>query len=124
MAYDRIYLNHLIKLVSNDTIKEGRNYQCVFYGGRLLARLEATTDPDSAEVNILTVNRNAVLVMDSDKSKEADEINDTKKRMTKEVEDAGGLVWTTLGREIENYIPQPSLGLQEKASCRRISRYI
>lgn len=106
---DRIYLNHLIKLVSNDTIKEGRNYQCVFYGGRLLARLEATTDPDSAEVNILTVNRNAVLVMDSDKSKEADEINDTKKRMTKEVEDAGGLVWTTLGREIENYIPQPSL---------------
>ena len=34
---DRIYINKWIDLWSNGKYKEGMNYQCVFYGGRLLS---------------------------------------------------------------------------------------
>lgn len=36
---DRIYINKCINLWSNGTLKEGKDYQCVFYGGRSLSHL-------------------------------------------------------------------------------------
>ena len=37
---DRIYLNRWIELYTDGRLREGRDYQCVFYGGALLARVE------------------------------------------------------------------------------------
>ena len=109
---DRIYINRFIELWSEGALKEGLDYQCVFYGGRLLFHLSAES-PDSVEsvrLSVLRTNRNAVVVMDSDKNKANKEINDTKKRIIKEIEEIGGISWTTKGREIENYLPFDVVG--------------
>lgn len=105
---DRIYLNHWIELFTNGTIKENIHYQIVFYGGRLLAHLSADAT-DNASINILNVNTNCILLMDSDKRYLTAPLNDTKKRIIKEIKPVNGYVWVTKGREIENYIPNESL---------------
>jgi len=68
---DRIYFNRWVELFSEGRFYEGLHYQCVFYGGRLLAHLSAD-DPDvdvDEALKILRINRNAVILMDSDKNK-------------------------------------------------------
>ncbi|MBI5749740.1 MAG: ATP-binding protein [Nitrospinae bacterium] len=109
---DRLYLNRWIELCSEGKLSEGTHYQCVFYGGRLLAHLSAQ-EPDVADnnwLNILKVNRNAIIVIDSDKSDETQPINSTKLRINSEIENISGLCWITKGREIENYISDAVIG--------------
>lgn len=103
---DRIYLNRWIELWSNGTLVEGNHYQCVFYGGRLLAHLsgQASDDEGDEGVSILKVNRNAIVFIDSDKRARATPLNATKKRVIEEIEGVGGMSWVTHGREVENYI--------------------
>ena len=74
---DRLYLNRWIETWSDGELREGAHYQCVFYGGRLLAHLEAS-DPDEEladAVQILRVNRNAAILIDSDMSATKQEVN-------------------------------------------------
>ncbi len=105
---DRVYINHFISLVSDENIREGAHYQCMFYGGRLLARL--TADPKNSEhPSLLKLNRHSCLIMDSDKKAETKQINKTKLRMKKEIEKVKGYVWVTDGSEIENSIPLKAL---------------
>ncbi len=108
---DRIYFNRWVKIFSNDAFQEGVHYQCVFYGGRLLAHLSAD-DPDVDEdeaLKILRVNRNAVILMDSDKERMNQPINATKKRIVREMEQIKVMSWVTKGREVENYIPPEAI---------------
>jgi len=109
---DRLYFNKWIDLWSKGIIKEGAHYQCVFYGGRLLAHLSAdipgsskTTDP----IEILKINTNAIMVIDSDKKSKSQTINSTKQRLADEINSIGGISWVTEGREIENYITERSI---------------
>lgn len=123
---DRLYINRWISLWSDGKLQEGAHYQCVFYGGRLLAHLTSEV-PDIQSndwVNILTVNRNAIIIMDSDKRSEDAPINNTKKRICSEIEKIGGLAWITKGREIENYIPSESVSAHyEKTGVSQIERF-
>lgn len=108
---DRIYVNHWINLASEGALKESVHYQCVFYGGKLLSHVSAAdpiTDDDSF-VKLLGVNRNCIVIMDSDVKHEGGEINQTKARVLEEVKEMGGCAWITAGREIENYIPHDVL---------------
>ena len=104
---DRIYFNRWIELWTEGALKEGTHYQCVFYGGRLLSHLDASTPEEIGKngISILRVNRNSLILIDSDKRNSDTEINNTKKRIVKEIQDIGGFAWVTNGREIENYIP-------------------
>jgi len=79
----------------------------VFYGGRLLAHLSADVPGPTAEeiVQILRVNRNAMVLIDSDKATSRDDINETKKRIVSEITALEGVAWVTAGREVENYLP-------------------
>lgn len=108
---DRLYFNRWIDLWSEGNLEEGAHYQCVFYGGRLLAHLSAT-DPDvdaDEVVKILRVNRNAMLILDSDFRQASDALNATKTRIVQEIESIEGLAWVTMGAEIENYLPIQAL---------------
>jgi hypothetical protein len=109
---DRIYVNRWINLLSSGELREGRHYQCVFYGGRLLAHLSAENldkEELSEAVGIFRANRNAIIVIDSDKSTQKDSINATKTRIAEEFREMRSVCWITDGREIENYTPRTVL---------------
>lgn len=107
---DRLYLNRWIELWTNGELKESVDYQCVFYGGRLLAHFSAE-DPDlpSEGALLLRLNRNAAILMDSDKRSPSAKVNKTKRRIAAEISHMGGIAWITHGREVENYLPQEAL---------------
>lgn len=108
---DRLYFNRWMDLISEGELREGTHYQCVFYGGRLLAHLSAS-DPDVDEeeaVKVLRVNRNALIIIDSDRRKPRQQINGTKRRIISEIEEVGDMAWVTAGKEVENYIPANAL---------------
>ena len=105
---DRIYLNCWIDLYSEGRFQEGRDYQCAFYGGSLLARTQFKS-PEEAEtdlVNLLSVNPNIIVVCDGDRTTKDSDIKGRVKRIETEVQKIpDGHIWITSAKEIENYIP-------------------
>ena len=88
----------------NPDLVEGLHYSIMFYGGRLLSHLTAN-DPEVDEfISLRRLNRNIVIIMDSDRAKKGSRINNTKQRIKKEFDQGPGFAWVTQGREIENYI--------------------
>ncbi len=104
---DRIYIKRWLELLTPNEYEEGKNYQFLYYGGRLLSQYSAKEETDL--INIITTNRNAAIVMDSDKKYRSQKINDTKKRIIDEFDDLGMAYWVTKGKEIENYLPKKAL---------------
>jgi len=103
---DRLYINKWIEIVSKGRLREGAHYQCVFYGGKLLSHLSADGDLSLRNelIDLITINKNAAIVIDSDRRKEKGRLNATKTRIKLEFEGIGSMVWVTKGREIENYV--------------------
>ncbi len=114
---DRLYINKWIDLFSGGKWKEGRDYQCAFYGGALLARVEIS-DPNANEdqlVNLLQINPNLVFVCDGDRTAKCGIGSRLKKRVQrikKQVESIpDSFIWITEAKEIENYLPGDVLGV-------------
>ena len=105
---DRIYLNRWIDLYSKGRFQEGRDYQCAFYGGSLLARTQFKA-PEEAEtdlVNLLSVNPNIIVMCDGDRTAKDSDIKGRVKRINTEVQKIPDAhIWITNAKEIENYIP-------------------
>lgn len=125
---DRIYLNRWIDLWSNGTLKEGTHYQIIFYGGRLLSHLSAENPEDvDGGISILNANRNALILIDSDKRNQQSRINDTKQRIKDEFDRLDAFCWITKGKEIENYIPLETVnarwGIQATEHVGRYDNY-
>ena len=108
---DRIYINRWLEVFCDNKFIEGEHYQFLFYGGRNLSHYAYTDDEVSDLINILTTNRNASIVMDSDKKYENATLSNTKKRIIEEFEKLKMFAWTTEGKEIENYIPYDAINL-------------
>ena len=110
---DCIYLNRWIDIFSNGEFQEGRDYQCAFYGGSLLARTQfvSPVDAESELINLFRVNSNIVVVCDGDRPKAKARVKDRVRRIRAEVLSIPGAhIWVTEGREIENYIPGAVIG--------------
>lgn len=105
---DRVYLHWWISAM-DPRLEEGTHYSIMFYGGRLLSHLNADDEDLGEFISLLRLNRNIVVVMDSDKRTTHSHINETKKRLKREVIESGGIAWVTAGREIENYINESAL---------------
>jgi len=107
---DRVYLNKWIELFSGGKWREGRDYQCAFYGGSLLARL-GVADPKAEEdfVNLLQINPNLLLVCDGDRTAAKGKGSGLKKRVSTIKQQVESLpnshIWITKAKEIENYLP-------------------
>ncbi|MDQ8192447.1 ATP-dependent nuclease [Roseibacillus persicicus] len=106
---DRVYLNRWIELLSNGELEEGRHYQCMFYGGGLLANLGFGFDETEIGelINLLKINPNVVVVSDSDKSSKHARLKERVRRIRdefKELDSAYSLHWILEAREIENYL--------------------
>ena len=104
---DRIYLKRWLEVLTPNEYKEGKNYQFLYYGGRLLAQYSAKEVTDL--INIITTNRNAAIIMDSDKTFKSAKINETKKRIIAEFDALSMFHWVTKGKEIENYLPMQAI---------------
>ena len=105
---DRVYIKRWLKIFGGDEIEEGRDYQFLYYGGRLLSHYTAEQDCEYL-ISILLTNRNAAIVIDSDKRKNNSKINETKKRVKNEFEKYGAFCWITKGKEIENYLEKEAI---------------
>ncbi len=110
---DQIYLNRWIDLYSKGRFQEGRDYQCAFYGGALLARTQFKA-PEQAETdlaNLLWVNPNIIVVCDGDRTAKDSDLKNRVRRIQKEVKEIPDAhIWITSAKEIENYIPGSVLG--------------
>ena len=104
---DRIYIKRWLELFTPNEYEEGTHYQFLYYGGKLLAQYSAKEVTDL--INIITTNRNAAIVIDSDKRSRSARINDTKKRIIEEFDHLGMFHWLTKGKEIENYLPKQAI---------------
>lgn len=105
---DRIYLNYWLNHKRPDLI-EGVHYSIMFYGGRLFSHLTAMDHDELQEniddfVSVRKLNRNSVIMFDSDKSGLRARLSSTKKRLKDEFDCGPGFAWVTQGREIENYL--------------------
>ena len=108
---DRIYLNRWIELYSDGRLREGRDYQCVFYGGALLAQVQFASPENEAKfANLFQINHNLIVVCDGDREAKTDDLKSRVKRIREEVnkiDDAH--IWITDAKEIENYLPSSVL---------------
>lgn len=114
---DRIYIKHWLEIFTPNEYEEGKHYQFLYYGGRLLSQYSAKEETEL--ISIITTNRNAAIVIDSDKRYKSDSINDTKKRIVKEFESLNMFSWVTKGKEIENYLPKNALELMQNTSIKK-----
>lgn len=113
----------------DDSLEENVDYCFLYYGGKNLAHY--TADEANELIRILLINRNGLIVMDSDLDNNEDTIRETKQRIKKEFEDKNMFVWVTMGREIENYISSNDLNevygenrYQDIGQYERFSEYI
>jgi predicted ATPase len=100
---DRIYLREWIRLF-DPRLAEGIDYSIMFYGGRLLAHL-SPEDPEVTDfISLRRLNRNMIVLMDSDRSVSSTRLNLTKRRVHASWNGQPGFSWVTKGREVENYV--------------------
>ena len=77
---DRIYIKKWLEIFGNNKLEEGRDYQFLYYGGKLLSHY--TVEKDYTDlINVLLTNRNAAIVIDSDRRNQTARINETKKEL-------------------------------------------
>ncbi|HDZ9392349.1 TPA: AAA family ATPase, partial [Vibrio cholerae] len=105
---DRIYLNYWISS-KNPNLVEGVHYSIMFYGGRLFSHLTALDDDEVQNriddfISVRKLNRNTVIMFDSDKGHSKARLNRTKQRLKAEFDSGPGFAWVTKGREVENYL--------------------
>ncbi|TWT95182.1 hypothetical protein Pla108_33250 [Botrimarina colliarenosi] len=108
---DRIYINRMIELYSDGELREGRDYQCAYYGGSLLARVEfCDPESESAELsNLLRLNNHVAIICDGDRTASSGRRSRIKPRVEKIKEQLATIpnsyIWITDAKEIECYIP-------------------
>jgi hypothetical protein len=113
---DRIYISHWIELFSQGKFREGRDYQCAFYGGSLLAQIQVSTNEDAVNelVNLFNLNPNIAVVCDSDCAAASGDGSELKGHVARIKEEVAKIpqahIWITAGKEIENYLPGAVVG--------------
>jgi hypothetical protein len=113
---DRVYVNHWIRALAPE-LTEGVDYSIMFYGGRLLSHLSAQDSEVSEFISLRNLNRNVLVIIDSDKRSSHTPIGRTKMRVSTEL---GDNAWVTKGREIENYVP---IDVMERALAKEYPRF-
>lgn len=104
---DRMFLLKCVDLLGSP-VMEGRDFQIMYYGGRLRSHLSVGETLDEL-INLLRLARKVVIIADSDKTAAREAIEAAKTRLDAECKAAGGESWLTDGREIENYLPDAAI---------------
>lgn len=119
---DRVYIKRWLEVFTDNQFKEGQHYQFLYYGGRLLSQYALQEQTEL--ISILTTNRNAAIIIDSDKRNQQDSINSTKKRIVEEFDALHMFSWVTKGKEIENYITAASISKRFEKNIKQCGKYV
>ena len=86
---------------------EGRDYQCAFYAGSLLANVEISSDGgNDAFANLLKLNSNIAFICDGDRTSKSSRLKPRVQKVKKQLREIpNSYLWITEAKEIENYIP-------------------
>ncbi|MCM8528136.1 MAG: ATP-binding protein, partial [Lentisphaeraceae bacterium] len=110
---DRIYFNKWIEIFSDGELQEGRDYECIFYGGANLASYDVKDPLDeillNEKINIININRNAILIGDSDRTYKRAPLKGRLAQLQAPMKEIGAYIWITNAKEIENYLPAEAL---------------
>lgn len=119
---DRIYIKKWLELKYPE-LKEGLQFTFQYYGGKMLSHYAIDDEEYTEYLNLLLINKNCFLIMDSDLNHEYSitQLRDTKQRIIKECEDNKIKYWVTKGVETENYLTNRVLS---EASGENITRNI
>ncbi len=123
---DRVYLKKWIDIWSDGKLNEGRHYQFVFYGGSVLANINASMPESEVReaISAFRINRNFAFVCDSDRKSSTGSLKPRVAQLIKDVADTRAMVWVTRCTEIENYIPKEAFeAAHDKASLPQIGEY-
>ena len=123
---DRVYLNKFIELWGEGAYKEGHHYQYIYYGGSVLAHIDASTpEADIQEaVSAIRINRNFIFACDSDRRYKNGKLKGRVTELLEGIVSERGYVWITRCREIENYIPKECFELEYgKTNLPQIGEY-
>lgn len=123
---DRVYLKKWIDLWSNGELTEGRHYQFVFYGGSVLANIDASLPSAETKeaITAFKINRNFAFICDSDRKKPSSSLKPRVAQLIKEIADGRAMVWVTRCKEIENYIPKEAFeGVHGKTKLAQIGEF-
>ena len=113
---DRVYIKHWMEIWDGSDLREGIDYQFLYYGGRLLSHYSAKeAQAENDLIGILTTNRNSAIVIGSDKRTPRSRINATKQRIQKEFKAKQLFCWITQGKEIENYVSSQAINATYKS---------
>ncbi len=115
---DRVYIKKWLEVFCQCEYEEGKDYQFLYYGGKLLAHYSCNNEGIDNLISVLLTNRNSTIVIDSDKRNAKARINDTKRRIQSEFENNKLLCWITKGKEIENYL---SVGALRERFCKKFN---
>jgi hypothetical protein len=118
---DRIYIKRWLEMFCDCKYEEGNHYQFMYYGGRNL--FHYSTEEIDGLINILITNRNASIVMDSDRKNEIAPLNETKQRIISEFNNRDMFCWLTKGKEIENYISADAVNKTFDVSQKQCQQY-
>ena len=122
---DRIYLLKWLEVFTGKKYEEGRDFQFMYYGGELLGHYTAEEKNEKTKdlINILMTNRNAVILIDSDRKAPGARINETKRRIRDEFINNGLFCWITKGKEIENYLSAEAINSVHESKLKQIDQY-
>ena len=118
---DRVYIKRWLEVLTDNQFKEGQHYQFLYYGGRLLSQYALQEQTEL--ISILTTNRNAAIIIDSDKRNQQASINSTKKRIVEEFAALHMFSWVTKGKEIENYLTAATLAEKFGKNIKQCGKY-
>lgn len=123
---DATYLRFLIGVVDED-LSEYVDYSFAFFGGSLLKHHAASAVVVEHLVDMVGIHRNSVVVFDSDRVKTGAPLGKAYATVFQERSEEGRL-WTTWGREVENYLHEEVLcwaaGNKTPMECREHLRNI
>ncbi|QYY79776.1 ATP-dependent nuclease [Pseudomonas germanica] len=107
---DRIFINKFIEIFGKGEIQEGVHFQFAYFGGSLLKHFDMSVPEHegSEALNVLRINKNAVLICDGDRRSKNDPLKARVIKAMGALEESGGYSWVTECREIENCIPAES----------------
>ncbi|MCB9234446.1 MAG: AAA family ATPase [Bacteroidia bacterium] len=105
---DRVYLKKWISDLSGNDFSENEHYSFLLYGGSNLTSFDVLTDDE--KIDIFKSSRYSLIISDSDRRKDDDELKQRVLNLRKKIEGNSEMnnfikFGITPGREIENLIP-------------------